>query len=154
MNTLKLTASGDLDLVMTRAFDAPPYLVFDAFTKPELVRRWLLGPQGWSIPVCEVDLKVDGKYRYVWRRDDFPSMGIWKENSSRQQPPWNGATLTRGMEFGVSPFPESRREMIERRRVFETPGFRWIPAATRVSVEYWALLSRTDTIPETLEPPM
>jgi uncharacterized protein YndB with AHSA1/START domain len=77
MNTLKLAASGDLDLVMTRAFDAPPDLVFDAFTKPDLVRRWLLGPRGWSMPVCEVDLKVGGRYRYVWRRDtDGTEMGM------------------------------------------------------------------------------
>jgi hypothetical protein len=92
-------------------------------------------------------------FGYVWRRADFPWLGIWEENSSRQQPPWNGGALTRGMEFGVSPFPESRREMIERGRVFDTFGFRWIPAATRVSVEYWAVLSRTDEIPEILEPP-
>ena len=45
---------------MTRAFDAPRALVFDAFTKPELIRRWMLGPDGWSMPVCEVDLRVGG----------------------------------------------------------------------------------------------
>ena len=56
---------------------------------------------------------------YVWRRADFPWLGIWEENRSRPQPPWNGSALTRGMEFGVSPFPESRREMIERGRLFD-----------------------------------
>src|SRR2546425_8565057 len=66
---LKITAPGDRDLVMTRVFDAPRKLVFDAHTKPELVRRWLLGPPGWSMPVCEIDLRVGGKYRYVWRHD-------------------------------------------------------------------------------------
>ena len=80
-------------------------------------------------------------------------MGIWEENASRAQPPWNGSALTRGMEFGVSPFPESRREMIERGRLFGTPTFRWIPAATRVTVEYWATLRPVDAVPETLEPP-
>jgi len=62
--------------VMTRVFDAPRKLVFDAFTKPELLKQWLLGPPGWSMPVCEIDLKIGGRYRYVWRRDtDGTEMG-------------------------------------------------------------------------------
>ena len=74
---LKLTTRGDREIVMTRAFDAPRKLVFDAVTKPELVKQWLLGPDGWSMPVCEIDLKVGGKYRYVWRRDkDGTEMGM------------------------------------------------------------------------------
>ena len=80
MNTpgnLKLTTRGDREIVITRAFDAPRKLVFDAFTKPALVKQWLLGPDGWSMPVCEIDLKVGGKYRYVWRRDkDGTEMGM------------------------------------------------------------------------------
>lgn len=92
-------------------------------------------------------------FGYVWRRADFPWMGIWEENFSRAQPPWNGRTLTRGMEFGVSPFPESRREMIERGRMFDTPTFRWIPAASRVSVEYWIVSQPADTLLESLEWP-
>jgi hypothetical protein len=92
-------------------------------------------------------------FGYVWRRADFPWLGIWEENASRQQPPWNGATLTRGMEFGVSPFPETRREMIERGRLFGVPTFRWIPAATRVTVEYAIVMRAADTVPETLEWP-
>jgi uncharacterized protein YndB with AHSA1/START domain len=67
--SLKLTTPGERDLVMTRVFDAPRQLVFDAHTKPELVSRWLLGPPGWSMPVCEIDLRVGGKYRYVWQHD-------------------------------------------------------------------------------------
>jgi hypothetical protein len=89
-------------------------------------------------------------FGYVWRRADFPWMGIWEENSSRAQPPWNGVTLARGMEFGVSPFPETRREMIERNRMFGVPTFRWVPAASRVSVEYWILTRHVNAIPETL----
>src|SRR5256885_321275 len=58
---LQLTTPGERDLVMTRSFDASRMLVFDAHTKPELVRRWLLGPPGWSMPVCEIDLWFDGK---------------------------------------------------------------------------------------------
>jgi len=75
--TLKLTTSGERELVMTRSFDAPHQLVFDAHTKPELVRRWLLGPPGWSMPVCEIDLRVGGKFRYVWQHDrDGTKMGM------------------------------------------------------------------------------
>jgi len=52
---------------MTRVFDASRELVFDAFTKPEIVKRWLLGPEGWSLAVCDIDLRVGGAFRYVWR---------------------------------------------------------------------------------------
>jgi hypothetical protein len=92
-------------------------------------------------------------FGYVWQQADFPWMGIWEENLSRSQPPWNGQTVTRGMEFGVSPFPESRREMIERGRMFETPTFRWIPAASHANVEYWIVARTADRIPETLDRP-
>ena len=74
---LKIAARGDREIIMTRSFAAPRKLVFDAFTKPELVRRWLLGPPGWSMPVCEIDLRVGGKYRWVWKRDsDGAEMGM------------------------------------------------------------------------------
>jgi uncharacterized protein YndB with AHSA1/START domain len=73
---LKLTTRGDREIVMTRTLDAPRKLVFDAFTKPELVKQWLLGPPGWSMPVCEIDLRVGGSYRYVWRKAGVPDMGM------------------------------------------------------------------------------
>jgi uncharacterized protein YndB with AHSA1/START domain len=76
VGNLKVTTSGDREIVMTRVFDAPRNLVFDAFTKPELVRQWLLGPPGWSMPVCEIDLRVGGAYRYVWRKAGAPDMGM------------------------------------------------------------------------------
>ncbi len=72
-NALEVTTPSDREIVMKRAFDAPSTAVFDAFTKPELIKRWLLGPDGWSMPVCEVDLKVGGTYHYVWRNDDDAS---------------------------------------------------------------------------------
>ena len=76
-NTLKIATPSDREIVMTRDFDAPRALVFEALTKPELVKRWLLGPDGWSMPVCEIDLKVGGTYRYVWRHDaDGSEMGM------------------------------------------------------------------------------
>ena len=74
--TFKIEPSGDREIIMRRLFDAPRELVFDALTKPELVKRWLLGPPGWSMPVCQIDLKVGGAYRYVWRNEDGREMGM------------------------------------------------------------------------------
>ncbi len=74
--TLKLTTPIDREIAMTRVFDAPRRLVFDAFTKPELVKHWLLGPPGWTMPVCEIDLRVGGAYRYVWRDANGKEMGM------------------------------------------------------------------------------
>ena len=80
---LRVTAPTEREIVMTRLFDAPRSLVFDAFTKPELVKRWLLGPPGWSMPVCEIELNVGGSYRYLWRRDrdghDMGMGGVYRE---------------------------------------------------------------------------
>jgi len=74
--TLKVTTPSDREIVMTREFDAPRSLVFDAYTKPELLRRWFSGPPGWELAVCEVDLRVGGTYRYVWRGADGTEMGM------------------------------------------------------------------------------
>lgn len=74
---LKITPSGDRDLVMTRDFAAPRKLVYDAHTKPELVRQWLGGLPGWTMPVCEMDVRVGGTYRWVWRQEtDGTTMGM------------------------------------------------------------------------------
>src|SRR3977135_208887 len=74
--TLQVTMPSDREIAMTRVFKAPRHLLFDALTKPELVKRWLLGPPGWSMPVCEIDLKVGGAYRYVWRNEEGREMGM------------------------------------------------------------------------------
>jgi uncharacterized protein YndB with AHSA1/START domain len=74
--TLKVTTPTEREIVMTRDFDAPRSLVFDALTKPELFKHWLLGPPGWSLPVCEIDLKVGGAQRFVWRGPDGTDMGM------------------------------------------------------------------------------
>ena len=83
MSTLKITTPSDREIAMTREFNAPRQLVWDAHTKPDLVRKWLLGPPGWSMPVCNIDLRVGGSYRYEWRNDkDGTTMamgGTYKE---------------------------------------------------------------------------
>jgi uncharacterized protein YndB with AHSA1/START domain len=73
---LQITTPSEREIAMTRVFDAPRTLVFDAWTKPELLRRWLGVRAGWTFALCEVDLKVGGKYRWVWRGPDGTEMGM------------------------------------------------------------------------------
>ncbi len=87
-------------------------------------------------------------FGYVWKRSDFPWLGIWEENHSRVHGPWNGDALTKGMEFGASPLPESRRKMIERNTLFGTPCYRWAPAHTPIHVEYHAFITPANSMPE------
>jgi hypothetical protein len=87
-------------------------------------------------------------FGYAWKRADFPWMGIWEENRSRTHSPWNGVTIARGMEFGVSPFPESREAMVARREMFGVPTYRTIPARGELRAEYRIVASLIDTIPE------
>ena len=74
MEKLQVTTPNDTDLVVTRSFAASRELLFDCHTKPELVRRWMLGPDGWTMPVCEIDLRRGGKFRYVWRKPGAPDL--------------------------------------------------------------------------------
>jgi uncharacterized protein YndB with AHSA1/START domain len=80
---LELTTPSDREIVMTRVFDKPRKLLFEAFTEPEHLQRWLLGPDGWSMPICEVDLRPGGAFRYVWRNDadgrEFGIVGSYRE---------------------------------------------------------------------------
>ena len=74
--TLQITMPSEREIVMSRVFDAPRSLVFDAWTTPELLKRWLGVRGGWSMVVCEVDLRVGGAYRFVWRGPDGAEMGM------------------------------------------------------------------------------
>ena len=67
---LQVTLPSDCEILVTRELAAPRALVYDAHTKPEMVKRWLYGPDGWSMPLCEIDLRVGGRYRYLWRQLD------------------------------------------------------------------------------------
>ena len=73
---LKVTTPTDREIAMTRTFDAPRHLVFEALTRPELLRRWFGVFDGWSLVVCEVDLRVGGGYRFVWNGPDGTGMGL------------------------------------------------------------------------------
>jgi uncharacterized protein YndB with AHSA1/START domain len=71
---LDVSTPGDRELVLSRVFDAPRALVFEALTTPDLLRRWY-GPAGWSLEVCEIDLRVGGAWRYVVRKPDGKAVG-------------------------------------------------------------------------------
>ncbi len=73
---LTITTPTDREVQITREFNAPRHLVFRAMTEPALVKRWLTGPPGWSMPVCEIDLRVGGAYRYLWRKEGGVEMGM------------------------------------------------------------------------------
>ena len=76
------TTPSDLEIRATRVFDAPRELIFDAWTNPEHLPHWMTGPDGWSMPVCEIDLRVGGAWHFAWRRDDGGEMeitGVYRE---------------------------------------------------------------------------
>ncbi|MBV8829519.1 MAG: hypothetical protein JO108_09885 [Acidobacteriaceae bacterium] len=111
----------------------------------------LLNPQdeqAWFFAFSPETRAVIG---YVWKREDYPWIGIWEENRGRTHPPWNARAVTRGMEFGVSPFPETRRAMIKRNTLFDTPCYRWLPAKGSLKANYYAAIGTASAIPENLE---
>ena len=76
------TTPSDLEIVATRVFEAPRTLAWEAWTSPEHVPNWLLGPDGWTMPVCEIDLRPGGEWHFVWRKHDGQQMemrGVYRE---------------------------------------------------------------------------
>jgi uncharacterized protein YndB with AHSA1/START domain len=73
-DTLTITSPSDREVLITRVLDAPRQLVFEAWTNPKYVPRWMLGPEGWTMPVCEIDLRPGGAWRFVWRRENGTEM--------------------------------------------------------------------------------
>ena len=77
-SSLKVETPSDREVRVTRKFKAPAQLVWDAHTRPELVRKWQYGFEGWSLPICEMDVRVGGAYRWRWRSDqDGTDMGFF-----------------------------------------------------------------------------
>jgi uncharacterized protein YndB with AHSA1/START domain len=120
---LQVTTPTDREIVMTRVFDAPRSLVFDAFTRPELLKRWLGVFGGWSLEVCEVDLRVGGTYRYVWRGPDGAEMGM------------------RGVHREIVP-----AERIVATEVFDDPWYEGEAVSTVVFVEQGGKTTITNTV--------
>jgi uncharacterized protein YndB with AHSA1/START domain len=83
MEKAQVTLPSDREVKVTRSFKAARPLVYKAYTEPALVQRWLLGPPGWSMPVCEMDVRVGGRYRWRWRSDtdgsEFGFAGTFRE---------------------------------------------------------------------------
>ncbi len=107
----------------------------------------LMDPQqenGWFM-VWSPDTSV--LLGYIWKRSDFPWLSRWEENHLRTQPPWNGKGLACGLEFGVSPLVESRREMVNRSTLFGVPTFRWAPARSCITADYCAFVTTRESIP-------
>ena len=80
--TTKFSTPTDLTIVATRTFNAPRAVVFAAWSDPKHIPNWMLGPDGWTMPVCEVDLRVGGTWHFVWRRKDGTEMemhGVYRE---------------------------------------------------------------------------
>ncbi len=73
--TLSVATPSDVEVRVTRVFDAPRRLVFEALTTPAILKRWMHGPNGWTLAVCDVDLRVGGSFRYVWRKANGREMG-------------------------------------------------------------------------------
>ena len=83
MDKAQVTLPSEREVKVTRAFKAPAALVYRAYTEPALVRQWLLGPPGWSMPVCEMDVRVGGRFRWRWRSEqdesEFGFTGVFRE---------------------------------------------------------------------------
>jgi uncharacterized protein YndB with AHSA1/START domain len=98
-----VTTPSDREVTVVREFDAPARLIWDAHTKPELMKRWLFGPPGWSMPHCTVDLRVGGRYRYVWKNEATGAQfGAYGEH--REVTPIERIVTTENMD-GLGPEP-------------------------------------------------
>jgi uncharacterized protein YndB with AHSA1/START domain len=81
-NSIVMTLLSEREIAITRVFDAPRSLVFEAYTSPEHLPHWLLGPPGWTMTVCEMDLRPGGAWHWAWRNSDGREMemrGVYKE---------------------------------------------------------------------------
>jgi uncharacterized protein YndB with AHSA1/START domain len=85
--TLKLTTPSDREIAMTRVFEAPREMVYEAWTKPNLLKRWLYGPEEYPLAVCEIELRVGGALRFVWRRRDGKDAGMGMSGVYREIAP-------------------------------------------------------------------
>ena len=76
---LQITTPSDREIRITRSFDAPRTMLWDAYTRPELVKRWLGAMPGWTWAVCEMDVREGGRYRWAWRGPDGAELALGGE---------------------------------------------------------------------------
>lgn len=100
---LKVTVQGDREIIMTREFNAPRDLVYKAMSEPELIKRWMLGPPGWAMPICESDQRVGGGFRCVWQHQDGQEM-VMRGTFLEIDPP---ARVVRTESFVIGCEPQS-----------------------------------------------
>ena len=100
-NTLKVATSGDREIVVSRTFDAPRELVWETMSRPELLKRWLFGPPGWEMTVCEEDQRVGGRFRWEWKGPDAAAMTMTGEY--REIVPPERCVRTESFEIGCIP---------------------------------------------------
>jgi uncharacterized protein YndB with AHSA1/START domain len=87
-NITQITTPSDHEILITRNFDLPRTRLFNAWTSPNDVPNWMLGPDGWTMPVCEIDLRPGGKWHFVWRKGDGSEMamnGVYREIKSPER---------------------------------------------------------------------
>ena len=109
MTKLTLRTEGDRYVVVARSFAAPPEAVFRAHTEPELVQQWMLGPEGWSMPVCICDARPGGKIRYEWARPG--QRGFYLTGEFVELEPWRRIVHIERMHM-PDPTPDNRIETL------------------------------------------
>ncbi len=107
-NTLKVATSGDCEIVVTRTFNAPRELVWETMSRPELLKRWLFGPAGWQMTVCEEDHRVGGTFRWEWAGPD--GMGMTMTGVYREIVPPERCVRTETFESGC--FPQMGEQLV------------------------------------------
>jgi uncharacterized protein YndB with AHSA1/START domain len=113
MSKMVLKTEGDKFVVVTRHFAAPPELVFRAHTEPELIQKWLLGPDGWTMPVCIYEARPGGKIRYEWSNG---KAGFYLTGENLELDPYRRIVHVERMHL-PDPTPDNRVETI-----FEADG--------------------------------
>jgi uncharacterized protein YndB with AHSA1/START domain len=87
-NTTEFTMPSDVEVQITRVLEAPRELVWEVFTKPEHLQNWMLGPEGWEMPICELDLRPGGTWHYEWRHASGEQMemsGVYQEVTPQER---------------------------------------------------------------------
>lgn len=111
MSKLTLKTEGDTHIVVTRRFAAPPKAVYRAHTDPDLIQKWLLGPEGWTMPVCINEAPPGGKIRYEWTNGKGGSFYLTGENLELE-PHSRIVHVERGMESGMEASYVRLEEMV------------------------------------------
>lgn len=106
----QVTTPSDCEIVVVRTFRAPHTLVWEAMTKPDFLKQWLLGPPGWSMTLCEEDPRVGGRFRYVWRGPDGKEMSM--HGVYRAVTPSELARRTEAFSFGGNPHGEKLSTLV------------------------------------------